>query len=55
MYGSFADTSFWRMCVGDGVSYHLHLVLCAFPFHVPHHDAGRVHSGEQVGDGSQNL
>ena len=55
----FADIGLWCMCVGGGVgvgaSHQLHLVPCAFPFHVPHLDAGRLHSGEQVGDGSQNI
>ena len=42
--GPFADTSFWSKCVGDGVgvgaSHQLHIVPCAFPFHVPHIDSG---------------
>jgi len=59
MGGPFADIGLWRMCIGGGVgvgaSYQLHFVPCAFSFHVPHLDARRLHSGEQVGDGSQNL
>lgn len=54
-----ADASLWRMCVGDGVgvgtSYQLHLVPCAFPFHVSHSGIGRLHPGEQMVDGSENL
>ena len=55
----FADIGLWRMCIGVGVdiaaSDQLHFIPCAFPFHVPHLDARRLHSGEQVGDGSQSL
>ena len=59
MGGQDADTGLWHKCVGSGVdigaSDKLHFVPCAFPFHVPYIDAGRLHSGEQVGDGSQNI
>ena len=59
MGGPFAGTCLWHQCVGVGVdiaaSHQLHFIPCAFPFHVPHFDAGRLHPGEQVGDGSQNI
>ena len=41
--------------VGAGASHQLHLVSCAFPFHVSHIDSWRLHSGEQMADGSENL
>ena len=54
-----ADTGLWCMCVGSGMgvgaSDLLHLVPCAFPFHVPYIDSRRLHPGEQMADGSENL
>ena len=41
--------------VGAGTSDQLHFVPCAFPFHVSHIDSWRLHSGEQMADGSENL
>ena len=59
MGGRIVDTSLWHMCVGIGVgvasSDQLHLFPCAFPFHVPYIDSRRLHSGEQMADGSENL
>ena len=59
MGGQDADTGLWHKCVGSGVdigaSDKLHFVPCAFPFHVPYIDAGRLHPGEQMADGSENL